>query len=187
MQGDGGPITVPPEVTVAIGGDGTISTIASTTKPGSPTVLGRLKLVNPPEADLVRGDDGLFRLKNGTAAPESIRWCGGRWRAGRQQCQSPVDAMVNMIALRVQFEMQMSLLKNAENNAAKADQILAWSNKGGLPHNCFIDRCVAHSPAKKLEKMMIRSLLDRQDRPGSAADQPRHDNQQPGQRQHQRL
>ena len=39
VQGDGGPITVPPEVSVTIGGDGTISTIASTTKPGAPTVL----------------------------------------------------------------------------------------------------------------------------------------------------
>ena len=68
VAGDGGPISVPPDVTVAIGGDGTISTIAAGTKPGTPTVLGRLKLVNPPEADLVRGDDGLFRLKDGKAA-----------------------------------------------------------------------------------------------------------------------
>ena len=38
---------------------------------------------------------------------------------------NPVDSMVNMISLARQFEMQMSLLKNAENNAAKATQILA--------------------------------------------------------------
>lgn len=123
VQGDGGPITVPPEVTVAIGGDGTISTIASTTKPGSPTVLGRLKLVNPPEADLVRGDDGLFRLKNGTAAPADplVNVAGGALEGSNV---SPVDAMVNMISLARSFETQMSLLKNAENNAQKADQIL---------------------------------------------------------------
>jgi flagellar basal-body rod protein FlgF len=36
-----------------------------------------------------------------------------------------VDAMVGMIALARSFETQMSLLKNAENNAAKATQILA--------------------------------------------------------------
>ena len=36
-----------------------------------------------------------------------------------------VDSMVNMISLARQFDMQMSLLKNAENNAAKATQILA--------------------------------------------------------------
>ena len=36
-----------------------------------------------------------------------------------------VDAMVSMIGLARSFETQMSLLKNAENNAAKASQILA--------------------------------------------------------------
>ena len=126
VQGDGGPITVPPEVTVAIGGDGTISTIASTTKPGAPTVLGRIKLVNPPEADLVRGDDGLFRLKNGGAAPAdpTVAVAGGMLEGSNV---SAVDAMVTMISLARSFETQMSLMKNAENNAAKADQILALS------------------------------------------------------------
>jgi flagellar basal-body rod protein FlgF len=38
---------------------------------------------------------------------------------------NPVEAMVNMISLARSFETQMSLLKNAENNAAKATQILA--------------------------------------------------------------
>jgi flagellar basal-body rod protein FlgF len=124
LQGDGGPITVPPEVTVAIGGDGTISTIATGTKPGTPTVLGRLKLVNPPEADLVRGDDGLFRMKNGSAAPAdpAVAVAGGALEGSNV---SPVDMMVNMIALARSFETQMNLIKNAENNDTKATQILA--------------------------------------------------------------
>lgn len=124
VAGDGGPISVPPDVTVAIGGDGTISTIAAGTKPGTPTVLGRLKLVNPPEADLVRGDDGLFRLKDGKAAPADpqVAVAGGSLEGSNV---SPVDMMVNMISLARSFETQMSLLKNAENNATKATQILA--------------------------------------------------------------
>jgi flagellar basal-body rod protein FlgF len=126
IQGDGGPITVPPEVTVAIGGDGTISTTATGTKPGASTVLGRLKLVNPAEADLVRGDDGLFRLKNGAAAPADpqVAVAGGALEGSNV---SPVDAMVNMIALARSFDTQMSLMKNAENNETKATQILALS------------------------------------------------------------
>lgn len=124
VAGDGGTITVPPDVTVAIGGDGTMSTIATGTKPGTPTVLGRLKLVNPPEADLVRGDDGLFRLKDGKAAPADplVSVAGGSLEGSNV---SPVDMMVNMISLARSFETQMSLLKNAENNATKATQILA--------------------------------------------------------------
>ncbi len=124
VQGDGGPITIPPEVTVAIGGDGTISTIATTTKPGAPTILGRIKLVNPNEADLVRGDDGLFRLKDGATAPADplVTVAGGALEGSNV---SPIESMVTMIALARSFETQMSLMKNAENNAAKATQILA--------------------------------------------------------------
>jgi flagellar basal-body rod protein FlgF len=124
VQGDGGPITIPPEVTVAVGGDGTISTIATTTKPGAPTILGRIKLVNPNEADLVRGDDGLFRLKDGAPAPADplVTVTGGALEGSNV---SPIESMVTMIALARSFETQMSLMKNAENNAAKATQILA--------------------------------------------------------------
>ena len=124
VAGDGGPISVPPEVSVSIGGDGTISTIATTTKPGAPTVLGRLKLVNPPEADLVRGEDGLFRLKDGSAAQAdpNVVVAGGALEGSNV---SPIDSMVTMIALARSFDLQMSLMKNAENNAAKATQILA--------------------------------------------------------------
>jgi flagellar basal-body rod protein FlgF len=87
-------------------------------------VLGRLKLVNPNEADLVRGDDGLFRLKDGASAQAdpAVTVAGGALEGSNV---SAVDAMVNMISLARSFETQMSLLKNAENNATKATQILA--------------------------------------------------------------
>jgi flagellar basal-body rod protein FlgF len=124
IAGDGGPITVPPEVTVQIGGDGTVSTIATTTKPGAATTLGRLKLVNPPPGQLVRGDDGLFRMKDGSsAAPDPAVVVAGGALEGSNV--NPVDAMVNMIGLARSFDTQMNLLKNAENNAAKASQLLA--------------------------------------------------------------
>ncbi len=126
IAGDGGSITVPPEVTVNIANDGTVAVITDTTKPGAATVLGRMKLVNPPEQDLVRGDDGLFRLKNGTAAEAdtSVRLASGMLEGSNV---NPIDSMVQMISLARSFETQMSLMKNAENNAAKATQILALS------------------------------------------------------------
>ena len=126
VQGEGGPIAIPPDVTVTVGSDGTISTISTAETPAAPAVLGRLKLVNPPEQDLVRGDDGLFRLKNGSAAPADpqVVVAGGALEGSNV---SAVDAMVSMITLARSFETQMSLLRNAENNAAKATQILALS------------------------------------------------------------
>jgi flagellar basal-body rod protein FlgF len=124
VLGEGGPITIPPDVTVTVGGDGTISTISTAERPAAPVILGRIKLVNPPEKDLVRGDDGLFRLQDGAAAQAdpTVRVAGGALEGSNVNA---VDAMVAMIGLARSFETQMSLLKNAENNAAKAGQILA--------------------------------------------------------------
>ncbi len=124
LLGDTGPIAVPPEVTVSIATDGTVGTISTDTKPGPALVLGRLKLVNPPEQSLVRGADGLFRLKDGGPADNdpNVRLASGALEGSNV---NPVDSMVSMISLARQFETQMSLLKNAENNAAKATQILA--------------------------------------------------------------
>jgi len=124
IAGEGGPITLPPDVTVMVGGDGTISTVSTAERPAAPVILGRIKLVNPSEKDLVRGDDGLFRLKDGASAqPDpAVRVAGGALEGSNVNA---VDAMVSMIGLARSFETQMSLLKNAENNAAKASQILA--------------------------------------------------------------
>lgn len=124
VQGEGGPITITPDATVTIAKDGTVSAIAMGFKPGVATELGRIKLVNPPTENLVRGEDGLFRQKDGRDADADIgvNLLGGSLEGSNVNL---VDSMVDMISLARQFETQMSLLKNAENNAAKASQILA--------------------------------------------------------------
>ncbi|WP_272938318.1 flagellar basal body rod C-terminal domain-containing protein, partial [Noviherbaspirillum denitrificans] len=92
--------------------------------PGPATPLGRIKLVNPPEESLVRGDDGLFRLKGGgeADADASVAVIGGSLEGSNV---SVVDSMVNMISLARQFEMHMNLLKNAESNEQKASQLMS--------------------------------------------------------------
>lgn len=125
VMGDGGPISIPPDVTVTIAKDGTVSAIGTGPKASS-SILGRIKLVNPAEDTLTRGDDGLFRVANGDAAEvdAGVTVVGGALEGSNVNV---VDAMVSMISLARQFEMNMSLLKNAESNAAKAGQILALS------------------------------------------------------------
>ena len=126
LIGDGGPIAVPPDTKIAIASDGTVSVVNDNYEPGPSNVLGRLKLVNPDVKGLIRGDDGLFRQADGTPAQNdpNVRVVDGVLEGSNV---NPVDSMVNMISLARQFEMQMSLMKNAENNAAKATQILALS------------------------------------------------------------
>ena len=126
VLGDAGPISIPPDVSIAIAKDGTISSIPSGNKPGAVTVLGRIKLVNPSEENMMRTDDGLFHTKDGSSADADIAVTviGGSLEGSNVNV---VDAMVNMINLARQFEMHMNLLKNAESNANKASQILSLS------------------------------------------------------------
>ncbi|MDR3390459.1 MAG: flagellar basal-body rod protein FlgF [Sulfuriferula sp.] len=126
VLGETGPITIPPDENVTIAKDGTVSTIPRTGTATSVNVLGRIKLVNPPEASLVRGDDGYFRTKDGKPADAdaAVTVVPGAVEGSNV---SVVSAMVDMISLGRQFEMQMKLLTNAENNANKASQIMTLS------------------------------------------------------------
>lgn len=126
VMGDGGPISIPPDVTVAIARDGTVSAVPTTNDRNAVNVLGRIKLVNPAPETLTRGDDGLFRLKGGgeAEADADVSVAGGMLEGSNVNV---VDAMVSMISLARQFELHMKLMQNAETNANKAAQLLALS------------------------------------------------------------
>lgn len=124
VQGDGGPITIPPDSRVTIERDGTISVVPASGAQSTSTIVGRVKLVNPPVADLVRGEDGLFRLADGAAAPadDNVGIASGYLENSNV---NPAKEMVSMISLARQFEMQIKLLTNAEENDRAATQLLA--------------------------------------------------------------
>jgi flagellar basal-body rod protein FlgF len=126
IVGDSGPITIPPDAAIEVGRDGTISTIPTDNNRTAVSTVGRLKLVNPPESNLVRGDDGLFKTKDGVPADAdaNVSVAGGTLEGSNVNL---VDAMVNMISLSRQFEMHMKMLQNAESNDTKSTQILTLS------------------------------------------------------------
>ena len=126
VQGDSGPLSIPPGSSLAVAADGTISLLPEGSQPTGLTTVGRLKMVNPPAADLVRGDDGLFRLKSGEPAiadPE-VSVISGALEASNVNV---VDAMVDMISLARQFDMQIKMLERAESNDSKASQLLSMN------------------------------------------------------------
>jgi flagellar basal-body rod protein FlgF len=124
VMGDDGPLSIPPGRNVAMAKDGTISLVPDGSQATGLTTVGRLKLVNPPEADLVRGDDGLFRMKDGQAAEAdpNVSLLSGALETSNVNV---VDEMVNMISLARQFDMHMKLLQYAESNDSKATQLLS--------------------------------------------------------------
>jgi flagellar basal-body rod protein FlgF len=121
VLGDGGPITLPSGANVVIAKDGTVSAVPS--GQSAVQVVGRLKLVNPPAAELQRGDDGLFRMRNGANADTdaSVSVASGALEGSNVNV---VEAMVNMIALSRSFEMHMKFLENAEANDRQASTVL---------------------------------------------------------------
>lgn len=123
VLGDNGPITVPPNMQVSIAADGSVSAIPPD-DPAAENIVGRIKLVNPDEKLLVRNDDTLFRLRTGVPAEADaqVRLASGMVEGSNVNV---VEAMVNMINLSRQFELQMKMIKTAESDAAKATQILS--------------------------------------------------------------
>jgi len=124
VAGDGGPITVPPDNRIEIAPDGTVSVVPTFGTPNNTNAIGRIKLVNPPEGDMVRGADGLFRQRSGqpAAADERVRLASGTLEGSNVNV---TDAMVNLISLSRQFEMQIKMLQTADTNAQRADQLLS--------------------------------------------------------------
>ncbi len=125
VQGDGGPIALPPNSQqVTIGEDGVISALIVVDGVSSVNVVGRIKLVNPPTNQLVRGADGLFRLAEGGEAEldNAVRIASGYLENSNV---NPVEQMVAMISLARQFEMQMRMIATAEANDRAATQLLA--------------------------------------------------------------
>jgi len=122
VQGDGGPLVAPDGAELEIAADGTISAKSPGAK--NLTAVGRLKLVNPDTADLVKGGDGLFRTRSGDPADAdpTVRVTGGSLEASNV---NPIDAMVGMIDAARQFEMQTKMLTNAEQNDQKAATLLS--------------------------------------------------------------
>lgn len=122
MLSDGGPLTVPPGAQVDIGEDGTVTARV----PGQPgQALGKLKLVTPDEENrLLRGADGLFRAATGDtlAADGTARVQSGALEGSNV---NPIEAMVGMIAVARQFEVQMRMLQNGEKNDQTAAQLLS--------------------------------------------------------------
>lgn len=122
VLGEGGPIILPPDASVLIGEDGSISTRVGAQLP---VEVGRLKLVNPPPADMMKVGSGLFKMREGAEPPpadEEVTVVGGALEGSNVNV---VEAMVGMIAVSRQFEIQMKMIQNAEGNDNRATSILS--------------------------------------------------------------
>jgi flagellar basal-body rod protein FlgF len=124
VMGDGGPLSVPPHSSIAIGADGTISIVPLGQGPETRAEVGRIKLVNPPAGELTKGADGLLRMKDGSdAVPEATTTLvSGMLETSNVNV---ADALVNMIELSRRFDLQVRAMKTAEDNGAASARLLS--------------------------------------------------------------
>lgn len=123
LGSSGAPISIPPYEKLDIGADGTITIRPLGQQANVLAQVDRIKLVNPPTGDLVKGEDGLMRLKNGGQAPAdgSVSLLSGALETSNV---NPVDSMVRIIELARQYETQVKMMSAAKEDDAASDRIL---------------------------------------------------------------
>lgn len=123
VLGDGGPITLPQFESAVIGRDGTISIRAAGQGANTLVAVDRLRLVNPSSENLYRGEDGLFRSRDGLDAPAdaSVSVTGGALESSNVNA---VDSMVRMMEYARHYETQIKLMNMASENDAASARLL---------------------------------------------------------------
>ncbi|AFJ03464.1 Flagellar basal-body rod protein FlgF [Methylophaga frappieri] len=123
VMGDGGPIAIPPAEKVEIGSDGTISIRPIGSPESDLAILDRIKLVRPDLNDVFKDNDGLMRLKNGGEAPldATVTVASGTLESSNVNA---VSALVNMIELQRQYEMQIKMMATADETGAASARLL---------------------------------------------------------------
>ncbi|MCY7294548.1 flagellar basal-body rod protein FlgF [Alteromonas sp. a30] len=124
LVGEGGPIFLPlPVENITFTNDGTITVRPQGAPANVQEEIGRLKLVNPDTKQLARGDDGLFRQKDGNDADldPNVRIRSGALESSNV---NPIDEMMTVIGLQRHYEMQVKLMKEADELSVRGNQML---------------------------------------------------------------
>ncbi|MGC3964783.1 MAG: flagellar basal-body rod protein FlgF [Rhodocyclaceae bacterium] len=124
LDDGGNPITLPPDNSIELGGDGTLTATPRDGTLNAANPVARLKLVNPDPATMQRRDDGLFRTAGNqpAAADDNVKALGGALEGSNV---SMVNQMVQMISLQRHYEMHTKLLQTAQEDDRAATQILS--------------------------------------------------------------
>lgn len=127
VLGNGGPVALPPFDNVEIGADGTISVVPVGGPPDQLVEVDRLKLVNPPQDSLEKGDDGYIRRKpdqalDGPEPPDAnLQVVTGFLESSNVNA---VEEMISNLELSRQFEMQIKVMRTANDNSEAAARLL---------------------------------------------------------------
>lgn len=126
VLGGEAPIVIPENEKIQIGSDGTVSIVGLGQGAEAMTEVGRIKLVNPDVKNLEKGDDGLFRQRDGLNADAvaTVRLRNGVLETSNVNA---IDEFTKIMALSRQYEMQVKMMKTADDNASTSTSLLRMS------------------------------------------------------------
>ena len=124
VLGDDGPIQLPvPLAKIEIAPDGTVSALAQGAPADAIELAGRIKLVRPVNSEMEKGTDGLFRRKDGQIGEADINVSLLKGAVESSNVNA-VGEMTYMISLQRQFELQVKMMKSAEEMDTQQNQLL---------------------------------------------------------------
>lgn len=127
VLGNGGPIAMPPASKVEIGQDGSITIRGSGQAANALAQVDRIKLVNPDTKQMEKGLDGLLHMKQGQAAPPmdaNVSLVSGFVESSNVNA---AEEMTSILSLSRQFELQVKMMRSAEDNDAALAKVLQFS------------------------------------------------------------
>jgi flagellar basal-body rod protein FlgF len=121
--GDDGPISIPPVEKINIGSDGTISIIPAGGNSADLAVIDRIKTVKPDLDNLEKRNDGLMHTKDGQVlqASADVTLIQGALEGSNVNA---VSALVDMIELAKNFELQTKVMKSADENSGVSAKLM---------------------------------------------------------------
>lgn len=133
LSDNGQAIVVPLGGDVTIAPDGSISVLEPGQNPDAVAPLARLKMVAPGNDNLVRGEDGLFRmtppqgqeLAPPLPADDTRRLVPGALEGSNV---TATDAMISMIDSSRRYDMHMKVIDSADENEQRANSLLSLTN-----------------------------------------------------------
>ena len=114
VQGAQGPITIPPADSISIDVDGRVRIVPTGGDPQNPQEVDRLRLATPTGSDIVKGIDGLFRVKGGGILPDDPE-ARLVTRSIEGSNVAATTALVEMIEASRSWDTQLKMITDARD------------------------------------------------------------------------
>ncbi|EGG93234.1 Flagellar basal-body rod protein flgF [gamma proteobacterium IMCC1989] len=121
VMGNAGPMAIPEFQKLEIGLDGIVSIVGKGEAPDALAQVDQIKLVNPDEALLKKGADGLLYAEEDVGIDVDVSLVSGFLEGSNV---NPVNELTHILTLARQYEMSIKLMKTTEENSQASARLL---------------------------------------------------------------